>query len=219
VSSGQYDVPMSDVAPGAAQELVRLLPDRLSGTAREVLDLDERIAPADDAAGSASPPLPFDDARFDLILSLEAFSLAGASQQAWLAEVARLLADHGVFVAALPASAPKGSPDPGRDWVALRKREAAAGPSLLEEEAPGGGLAALLTELDARHRRELDAIRESFHRELMRKSLRIAELEPDAPTTPASWAIAERVASTYESTLSWRITAPVRAAKRALARR
>jgi hypothetical protein len=211
---------MSDVAPGAAQELIRLLPDRLSGTGEEVLDLDDRIGSVgDEAAGSASPPLPFDDGRFDLVFSLGGFARLGASQDAWLAEVERLLADSGVFVAAFPASAPKGSPDPGRGWVALRKRESAEGSRLAEEPAPGGGLAAFLTELDARHRHELDAVRESFHRELMRKSLRIAELEPDAPTTPASWAIAERVASTYESTLSWRITGPVRAAKRALARR
>jgi hypothetical protein len=210
---------MSDVAPGAAQELIRLLPDRLSGTGEKVLDLDDRIGSAGDEEAESAPPLPFDDGRFDLVFSLGRFARLGTSQEAWLAEVERLLAAGGIFVAAFPASAPKGSPDAGRGWVALRKRESAEGSRLAEEPRPEGGLAALLTELDACHRRELDAVRESFHRELMRKSLRIAELEPDAPTAPASWAIAERVASTYESTLSWRITGPVRAAKRALARR
>ena len=218
MSDGQYDVPMSDATPGAAQELIRLLPDRLSGTGEEVLDLDSRIGSAGDETGTPSPPLPLDDGRFDLIFSRGRFARLGTAQEAWLAEVERLLAHHGVFVAAFPASAPKGSPDPGREWISLRKGEAAR-PRLAEEHTPQDGLAAFLTELDAHHRRQLDAMRESFHRELMRKSLRIAELEPDTPTTPASWAIAERVASTYESTLSWRITGPVRAAKRALARR
>ena len=51
---------------------------------------------------------------------------------------------------------------------------------------------------------ELDAQREQFHRELMRKSMRIAELELMLDATKAH----------YESTFSWRVTKPLRIARR-----
>lgn len=63
-------------------------------------------------------------------------------------------------------------------------------------------------ELEAKHRAELDAQREEFHRELGRRALRIGELEREV----------ESVARTYETSLSWRITRPVRAARWLLAR-
>lgn len=211
--------PMSDVAPRSAQELIELLPDRLSGAGEVVLDLDRQFASDDGGgAGPPSPPLPFEDGRFDLIFSLREFAGLGQEWGPWLSECERLLSDQGLFVVAIPYTPPRGSPDPGREWIALRKRPAAQGP--WPGEGPGGGgLAALLTELDAGRRRDVDELREQFHRELMRKSFRIAELEPESAATPASWAIAERVAASYEATLSWRVTAPIRAAKRALARR
>ena len=53
---------------------------------------------------------------------------------------------------------------------------------------------------------ELREQREALHRELVRKSYRIGELEQE---------IAE-VARTYEESLSWRLTRPVRALKPAL---
>ncbi len=53
--------------------------------------------------------------------------------------------------------------------------------------------------LDAQAR-ELDRVREEFHRELMRKSMRIAELELDLKETRLD----------YESSLSWRLTKPLR---------
>lgn len=46
----------------------------------------------------------------------------------------------------------------------------------------------------------LDRQREEFHRELMRKSMRIAELELELKLTRAE----------YESSLSWRLTKPLR---------
>jgi hypothetical protein len=46
----------------------------------------------------------------------------------------------------------------------------------------------------------LEAQREQFHRELMRKSMRIAELELEL----------KQVRSEYESSLSWRLTKPLR---------
>lgn len=49
-------------------------------------------------------------------------------------------------------------------------------------------------------RTELEAIREQFHRELMRKSMRIAELEIEIA----------RVRLDYETSLSWRLTGPLR---------
>jgi hypothetical protein len=64
-----------------------------------------------------------------------------------------------------------------------------------------------IDELEARHRAELDAQREEFHRELGRRAFRIGELEEEV----------HKVAQTYESSLSWRITKPVRAAKTLLA--
>ena len=63
-------------------------------------------------------------------------------------------------------------------------------------------------ELEARHRAELDAQREEFHRELGRRAFRIGELEEEV----------HKVAQTYESSLSWRITRPVRAARTVLAK-
>jgi hypothetical protein len=51
---------------------------------------------------------------------------------------------------------------------------------------------------------ELDVQREQFHRELMRKSMRIAELELLLKHTEAR----------YERALSWRLTKPLRLAER-----
>ena len=51
---------------------------------------------------------------------------------------------------------------------------------------------------------ELEAQRELFHRELMRKSMRIAELEMAVDATEAR----------YERSLSWRLTKPLRLAQR-----
>jgi hypothetical protein len=58
-----------------------------------------------------------------------------------------------------------------------------------------------LSEIEARHRAELDTLREEFHRELSRRALRIGELEQEMI----------EVAQTYEGSLSWRLTRPVRA--------
>jgi len=62
--------------------------------------------------------------------------------------------------------------------------------------------------IEARHRAELDELREEFHRELGRRAFRIGELEQE---------IIE-VAQTYEGSLSWRLTRPVRAWRTVLAR-
>jgi septal ring factor EnvC (AmiA/AmiB activator) len=55
---------------------------------------------------------------------------------------------------------------------------------------------------------ELEAQREQFHRELMRKSMRIAELELQLNALEAR----------YERSLSWRLTKPLRVAQRLRAR-
>ncbi len=60
-----------------------------------------------------------------------------------------------------------------------------------------------LNEVEARHLAELDAQREEFHRELSRRAFRIGELEQEMI----------EVAQTYETSLSWRLTRPVRAAR------
>jgi hypothetical protein len=51
---------------------------------------------------------------------------------------------------------------------------------------------------------ELNAVRESFQAELERKAARIAQLEQ----------LVDEVGRNYRATLSWRITAPLRAAGR-----
>jgi hypothetical protein len=51
---------------------------------------------------------------------------------------------------------------------------------------------------------ELEIQREQFHRELMRKSMRIAELEMIVLQTKAR----------YEGSMSWRLTRPLRLADR-----
>jgi hypothetical protein len=61
---------------------------------------------------------------------------------------------------------------------------------------------------DARHRAELDAQREEFHRELSRRAFRIGELEEQVI----------EVAQTYETSLSWRLTRPVRSVRTLLAK-
>lgn len=53
---------------------------------------------------------------------------------------------------------------------------------------------------DASAQAELDAVREQFHRELMRKAMRIAELELEL----------ERTRLEYQTSVSWRVTAPLR---------
>jgi hypothetical protein len=51
---------------------------------------------------------------------------------------------------------------------------------------------------------ELEAQREQFHRELMRKSMRIAELE----------LMLDAIEARYERSFSWRLTKPLRLAQR-----
>ncbi len=51
---------------------------------------------------------------------------------------------------------------------------------------------------------ELEVQREQFHRELMRKSMRIAELEM----------LVDQTQLRYERSLSWRLTRPLRLADR-----
>jgi hypothetical protein len=63
-------------------------------------------------------------------------------------------------------------------------------------------------ELEAGHRAELDAQREEFHRELSRRNFRIGELEEQVI----------EVAQTYETSLSWRLTRPVRSVRTVLAK-
>jgi hypothetical protein len=63
-------------------------------------------------------------------------------------------------------------------------------------------------ELEARHRAELDAQREEFHREIGRRAFRIGELEQEVI----------EVAQTYETSLSWRLTRPVRSFRTLLAK-
>jgi hypothetical protein len=57
---------------------------------------------------------------------------------------------------------------------------------------------------DAERDAELNAVRESFHAELGRKAARIAQLEQLVDETTRS----------YRATLSWRVTAPLRAVGR-----
>jgi len=56
------------------------------------------------------------------------------------------------------------------------------------------------TDPDQRLERALDEQREQFHRELMRRSLRITELELER----------DELRAEYESSLSWRLTRPLR---------
>jgi len=63
-------------------------------------------------------------------------------------------------------------------------------------------------EAEARHRAELDLLREEFHRELSRRAFRIGELEQEVI----------EVAQTYETSLSWRLTRPVRSLRTLLAK-
>lgn len=77
-----------------------------------------------------------------------------------------------------------------------------------DENHLAGAEESLRAEIEAKYRAELDAQREEFQRELGRKAFRIAELEEDM----------YRAAKIYESSLSWRITRPVRSAKTLVAK-
>lgn len=214
---------MTATASSPALEIARLAPDGFSGVGMAWLDLDRHLGADPGMAASPSPPLEFGDGEFDLIWSLSAFSRLSGEWGEWLRELHRLLGEEGLLIAAVPGvsgavdRAPQGV---DRSWVALRKRPAGEEvPAPAEASELTGGLAALFADLDAGGRRSEDAVRESFNRELMRKAFRIAELELGPAATPALWAISERVAARYEATLSWRVTRPVRAAKRLLRRR
>lgn len=74
---------------------------------------------------------------------------------------------------------------------------ATIGPVSAETQTPRD-----LDELEARHRAELDTQREEFHREISRRAYRVGALEEEV----------EKVARTYEESLSWRITRPLRGA-------
>jgi hypothetical protein len=67
----------------------------------------------------------------------------------------------------------------------------------------------LRREMDADCRLRLDRLRDELGRELMRKEFRIAELELGGAQPMV--AIDARTAAEYESTLSWRVTKPLRA--------
>jgi hypothetical protein len=68
---------------------------------------------------------------------------------------------------------------------------------------------ALRAEIE-RLNKELTRQRQGFDRELMRKAFRIADLEQQVEE------IAATEAMNYESSVSWRITKPLRLAKRVL---
>jgi septal ring factor EnvC (AmiA/AmiB activator) len=78
-------------------------------------------------------------------------------------------------------------------------------PSSTQDESQQ--LQALRAEVE-RLQSELDGQRERFDRELMRKAYRIADLEQRIEE------IAAQQALNYESSLSWRITKPLRIGKR-----
>ena len=119
----------------------------------------------------------------------------------------------------------------GRRWLLLRRRDVRVAREDLERperDEPREALALranvavlwrqhadLAARMDARLRDELDAQREDFHRELMRKSFEIAELELGRGGRGSA---AAATAAAYEASLSWRITRPLRAAGNLLRR-
>jgi SAM-dependent methyltransferase len=123
-----------------------------------------------------------------------------------------------------PDLAGQGATDPelaGHAWVLLRKRPAEPASEELERPEPGEPrevlalrhnviqLQAQLQELsdqaDAARRAELNALRESFRAELERKSVQVARAQKAT----------EQAVHNFKSTLSWRVTRPLRALRRA----
>jgi hypothetical protein len=76
-------------------------------------------------------------------------------------------------------------------------------------------LAEQLEAAEARHRRELEDLREEMNRELMRRSFAAADREwvRNGPGSPAAL-----VAASYEATTSWKLTKPLRQIGRLLRR-
>jgi hypothetical protein len=183
-----------DALTGAGHRLLALGPGAgaLARSLPAQPEVIEELPPA--------PPLPHDARAFDLILAPAAFSAPELPWAAWLAELHRLLAPGGAALVGLAGTRAfeerlfeiAAFDDRGdRTWVALRPLSGAA---------------------------ELEEQRLAFDRELKRKAFRIAELELGRTPTPSYWANAERVSAEYEATLSWRVTRPLRAVKRILAR-
>jgi hypothetical protein len=96
----------------------------------------------------------------------------------------------------------------------LRAPEADEPRELAAAQAEASRLAALAERAEARHRRELDALREELGRELMRKALQATS--GDAGFVSDS--TAALVVAEYEGSRSWKVTRPLRAAGR-MARR
>ncbi len=210
--------PMTASASSPAQEIVGIAAGFSAAGARS-LDLDRHLAERSTAESPTSLPLDFADGEFDLIHSMHAFARLRGEWPRWLAEAHRLLREGGLLIVAIPAGEAEG-PAPGtREWVALRRRVDGGAGSEAADAGERGGLVTLFEQLDSEALRALDGVRESFDRELGRKAFRIAELEMDEEPTPATWAFGERVAATYEASLSWRVTRPLRAAKRLANRR
>jgi hypothetical protein len=119
------------------------------------------------------------------------------------------------------------SDEGGRRWIALRRK---GDPASAEElRAPDDDEARELTsaqaevdrlrshaaQAEARHQRELDALREELGRELMRRAFQATTAEA------AEWSndsLYRLIAAQFEGTVSWRITKPLRRAGQ-LARR
>ena len=182
VSRAEYDVADERVAPTPAQELVGLAAGPPLGAGERSARPRPPIRHRSTAVRLGRPRRhsPFDDGRVrsDLLAARVRRLRGRVGPMAERGE--RLLGDQGPFRrrrSRTPRT--QGQPGPGaREWVALRKRRGRAG------AWPGegaGGRRPRRPPHRARRRppaRRRRAARE-FHRELMRKSFRIAELEPD----------------------------------------
>jgi hypothetical protein len=127
---------------------------------------------------------------------------------------------HAHLGRAFDVSGPAGDEE-GRRWIALRRK--GDPPSPEELRAPEDGeprelsaaqaevdrLRAQAVQVEARHQRELDALREELGRELMRRAFQATTAEA------AEWSndsLYRLIAAQFEGTLSWRITKPLRRA-------
>jgi hypothetical protein len=163
------------------------------------------------AASAVSLPLPEDDGSVDRV-RIGGRPTGGGAEL--MAEVHRVLREGGVVAVTLGAGwwttlrwergFTLAELDPAAPATRVELRRLPGTVSAAELEPGGNDPAELAAVRDAVERlgRAVDELRESFHSELGRKSARIAHLEQ----------LVHETDSGYRATLSWRATAPLRAA-------
>ena len=237
---------MLDFGCGAGRTLRHFLPEAAGGAEIWGADIDEPsidwisrnlCPPLHAIRCEAEPPLPFADGRFDLIWALSVFTHL-VSPMRWLAELHRVLAPGGLLIASYMGRH-NGEAFTHEPWDEER-----TGLVILRRDQgwEHGGPMVLMSDwwVDAHWGRAFAPVRrEPVHGQtwalLRRREVDVTEAQLRAPSddpreldalahalelveSDRARALAE-LRDHYESSLSWRLTLPLRLAARSLRRR